>query len=646
MLTPTITMREALSSHELFGLLLPGESWAAWRVLLIAAVGEELTPDEREIFARLTGRPRELGAPCEELWGIISRRGGKTRAIAVLGAWLATCFDYEPILAPGETGQLPILSASTLQGLKVRRYLNGLFENAPALHGMIERATTDTLVLRNRVEIVIRASNYRTIRGETCIGAICDELAFWPNDEESKNPDAEVLAALRPALATTGGMLAVISSPFARKGEVWEAFRRYWGVNGDQKILVAKAASRTMNPTLPESLVARAYERDAASAEAEYGGQFRSDLESYVSPEAVDAVVTPGKFEAGALANVAYCAFVDAAGGSGRDAMTMAIGHMEEDVAVLDVLRGVSPPFSPKDVVRDFAGIMRQYQITRAKSDHWGGSWVGEAFKEHGIDVEPAAKAKSELYRELLPALNSGGVSLLDHRKLISELTSLERRTARSGRDSIDHPTNGFDDYANSAAGCLVDVLRGEGRLIALGAYMGADGHAVPVPMRPNIIFASVVVGNGDGQAAATIWARSVYSGVPLALLDFEVELFSDQFLRGLHDGLGRWCDELECGRYMLVGDPTIVDRWDVLTIERLEPRAASSAIGDLAQHPQLPGIVAGHVNGGKVKLTTGTLEKAQRHPLGAALDLRFSGAPTPLQLSAINGIAAGLEGS
>ena len=51
-----ITMREALESDGYVGRLLGGESWAAWRVLLITIVGEELTEDERAVFNSLTGR--------------------------------------------------------------------------------------------------------------------------------------------------------------------------------------------------------------------------------------------------------------------------------------------------------------------------------------------------------------------------------------------------------------------------------------------------------------------------------------------------------------------------------------------------------------------------------------------------------------
>lgn len=79
-----ISMRDALEHESIFGKILPGPSWANWRILLIAAMGEALTPSERVIFKTLTGRDYEPLERCDELWCLIGRRGGKTRAIAVL----------------------------------------------------------------------------------------------------------------------------------------------------------------------------------------------------------------------------------------------------------------------------------------------------------------------------------------------------------------------------------------------------------------------------------------------------------------------------------------------------------------------------------------------------------------------------------
>jgi hypothetical protein len=60
-MTPFVTMRRALSDEHLLGVVLGGDSWLIWRILLIAAMGEVLTDEERVIFAKLIGRERERG---------------------------------------------------------------------------------------------------------------------------------------------------------------------------------------------------------------------------------------------------------------------------------------------------------------------------------------------------------------------------------------------------------------------------------------------------------------------------------------------------------------------------------------------------------------------------------------------------------
>jgi hypothetical protein len=99
---------------------------------------------------------------------------------------------------------------------------------------------------------------------------------------------------------------------------------------------------------------------------------------------------------------------------------------------------------------------MKSYHIARGESDKWGGDWVGEAFRKHGITIEPCAKPKSDIYREILPELNSGRIELLDLPRLTTQFCNLERRTARGGRDSIDHPPGAHDDVVNAACGALL----------------------------------------------------------------------------------------------------------------------------------------------------------------------------------------------
>ena len=62
----------------------------------------------------------------------------------------------------------------------------------------------------------------------TVVAIVADEVAFW-RSEYSLNPDKEILDAARPSLATTGGPLIAISSPYGKRGELWNAFRRDFG---------------------------------------------------------------------------------------------------------------------------------------------------------------------------------------------------------------------------------------------------------------------------------------------------------------------------------------------------------------------------------------------------------------------------------
>ena len=66
-----MTMRRAPSDMALHGAVLLGDSWFAWRVMLIALMGEALTDAERVLFMWLTGRATEPLERCEEFWGIV-----------------------------------------------------------------------------------------------------------------------------------------------------------------------------------------------------------------------------------------------------------------------------------------------------------------------------------------------------------------------------------------------------------------------------------------------------------------------------------------------------------------------------------------------------------------------------------------------
>jgi hypothetical protein len=296
-----------------------------------------------------------------------------------------------------------------------------------------------------------------------------------------------------------GAMLLAASSPYARRGELYRAFREHHGQD-DDPTLVWRASTRTMNPSVPQSFIDRESERDPASAAAEYGAEFRTDIESFVRREVVDAATIPGRYELPPNELIRnYTAFVDTSG-AGADSFTLGITHIDKDGRlILDAARERRPPFSSEAVVGEFVALLKSYRIRQVVGDAYGGDWPREQFRKLGVDYKVSDKNKSELYLEFLPALNSGKVELLDHPRLAAQLAGLERRTARSGKDSVDHPPGSHDDLINAAAGALVLAATARAPLVISAAAMAAS--RLPGPPRTGRRFGGYDGGRGQLQA-------------------------------------------------------------------------------------------------------------------------------------------------
>ena len=366
--------------------------------------------------------------------------------------------DWRPYLSPGEIGTIKVIATDRKQARTIHRYCRALLTRVPVLKQLVAHDSDDEIELRNGITIEIQSASFRSVRGYTVIACLADELAFWRTDEGSANPDAEILAAIRPAMATIpGAMLLCASSPYARRGELWNAFRRYHGKD-DAPALVWQAATRVMNATVPQRLIDDELERDPARGASEYLAEFRTDIETFVPREVVDALVVPGRFQLPRISGVNYFGFFDAAGGSGGDSFVSAIGHLEgtSGIAVLDAMIERRPPFTPSETVDEHAALFKSFGVREIVGDRWAGEFPAEGFRKHGISVNVSARVKSDIYREALPMLTSGRVELLDVPRLAAQLVALERRTARGGKDSIDHAPGQHDDLVNAALGVLL----------------------------------------------------------------------------------------------------------------------------------------------------------------------------------------------
>ena len=451
---------DAIRDDAVFGRHFRGPTWDAWRVFLAALFALPMTPEQLAIYQQHTGRTSPPTTPSHEAWLVIGRRGGKSFILAMIAVFLACFFDWRPYLGPGEVGTIMVVCADRRQARTIMRYALGLLRAVPMLKRQIEGVTRETISLKGNVVIEIHTASFRTTRGYSIVAALLDELAYWEVDENSASPDVEVINAIKPGMATIPeAMLLCASSPHARRGALWEAHKKHFG-RDDDPVLVWQAPTRAMNSSVPQSFIDQHLTDDPARAAAEYMAEFRIDIEGFVSLEAVEGCI--GNYRELPPAQVfSYYAFVDPSGGSG-DSFTLAITHREGEDIFIDAVRERRPPFSPEDVIVEFSKLCSSYRVNKVVGDRFGGEFPRELFQKQGLLYEPASVPKSDLFRDLLPLLNSGRIILPRNDRLISQIVGLERKVGRSGRDSIDHAPHGHDDLANAVAGAA-DCARSYG---------------------------------------------------------------------------------------------------------------------------------------------------------------------------------------
>lgn len=470
-----MTILDAIRDPKLFGRWFEAATWRRWFVALAAmfahppgsleALGVS-AEEALEVYRHHTGRQTWPTVPCLEFFGLCGRRGGKSLVMGLVGSYLAAFRKYK--LALGERGVVMLVAADKKQARVLRRYIGAFFQHIPMLRAMVVRETAEAIDLNNGVSIEIHVASYRSTRGYTCVAVICDEICFWHNDAESANPDSEVLAALRPAMATVpGALLMIISSPYAKRGEAWNAFRRYFGQDG-AGVLVWRAATREMNPGVPQHVIDRAYADDEESARSEYGAEWRDDITTFLDRQQIETLVELGVAARPRSGRFRYVAHCDPSGGR-SDSMTLAIGHEEGDRVVLDFLAERQPPFDPDIVVNEFANLLGAYGVRNVQVDAYGAEWVPSAFRRVGVHAEAAESTTSDHYRAMLPLVTTGRLQLLDVPRLINQMAALERRISRGGRELIGHPPGGHDDCAASVAGICALLSRDKRVVLAYG---------------------------------------------------------------------------------------------------------------------------------------------------------------------------------
>lgn len=464
---------------------------------LAAVYGLALDSEQVLVFRQCTGRqyPRPGGYPEAVL--ITGRQSGKSETASDVVVFEAATAAK----SRRNDGSYALLVAQDQRGAQraLFRYCSQAFEHSPLLAPSVANQTAETIALTNGVTIGVYPCRPAAIRGIRARVAVVDELAFF-TATDNRPTDVEMLRAIRPALATTGGKLIILSSPYGQAGALWELHRQHYG-REDSTTLVWQASAATMNPTLPADYLERMRQDDPDAYRSEVLGEFRAGVATFIDPETLDGCIADWR-ERLPGASHRYVGFADPASGSGKDSFTAAVAHQEGERTIVDAVKAWRPPFNPSGATAEAAEFFRSYGVTWIEGDGYAGEYAREGFKAAGVDYRVCELDRSRLYLELLPCLNAAAVAIPNDPALLRELRGLERRRGTSGRDRVDHRPGQHDDRANALAGAVY-VCRQQ-RTMRLDVPTDRDPFAVGVRSSPWGSFEAE--GDDDEEGTRTSW--------------------------------------------------------------------------------------------------------------------------------------------
>jgi len=463
--TPQVNIIDFIQDPQLIG---DPELSPAQECFLRALYGLEPVNDEQQdIFARCTGaayQPR----PYREAAALCGRRSGKTRKLlARIAIYESVLGGHERYLSSGERGIVLLLAQTHRQGRNLTfRAIEADLTRSPLLRPMVAEIRADEIDLTNGITIAVYPPSFRAFRGLTLVALLADEIAYW--NVEGVNPDREVLAAARPAMATIpDAKLVMASTPYAKRGALYEAIKEGWG-RTDGDVLVWKAPTALMNPTISTSYLARERQRDPDTFRREFEAEPADNISSLLETQAIEACVVPGRRELPPLPECHYVAALDAA--FQGDTFTFTICHKAEDRAIFDVLTGWEgskrSPVNLEHVAGEIGRLCAKYRIAEVLGDQYSAQPIREALARHGVRFAErpfTARFKADMYHTLKHSINQGTVELLDHAKSLRELGTIELRLTSGGNVQISAPEIGgyHDDYATVIALAASEVSQG-----------------------------------------------------------------------------------------------------------------------------------------------------------------------------------------
>lgn len=259
------------------------------RVCLKAFSGMPLDRAEIPVWRKATGRTglslwhrTYRPSPMSELWLYGGRRSGKTTLGSILTIWSG----LQREVPAGQAWTIPVINPGLRQSIRVSLdYIRRKANTIPELQGMITDETNESLTFSTGVVVRVFPPDPRVIQGFTAPLIWLDECSGFRNEQAYSNLQ-DVLDAVRPSIATIEDSKVLLTTlPGPKAGMLYEK----WGSRfDDPSVLVWKASSLEMNPTLANSEEVEKARKRPEHYDLFYSGNFVDSSKALIPGNVVD----------------------------------------------------------------------------------------------------------------------------------------------------------------------------------------------------------------------------------------------------------------------------------------------------------------------------------------------------------------------
>jgi phage terminase large subunit-like protein len=397
------------------------------------------------------------------------RRGGKSSTLCRVGVVEALFGEYH--IPPGDIGVVAIVSVNIKQAAERIRNVEAILKAIGMKRDTDYRRVGDTIELVHRpVKFEVFSATTMASVGFTAICVICDELAIWRNEQTGANPAEQILAWLRPTLATQkSARMFLSSSPFS----TLDAHHAAFIAGNTPRQNVAYAPTWVANPTISEADT-HTEEPDILEWTRQYKAEPMSAgslafFDANVIDECVDVTLKlPRRAMPGDVVTVG------ADFGFRSDSSALVVAHRTDTIyligEILELMPEPNEPLKPSVVVEQFARVTKDHGAEYVMGDNHYRQSISEHLETHDLHFTIApegAKGNQEVYVRARRLLLDRQLRLPNNERLLKQLKQVVSQPTAGGGLSIRQPRASGGGHGDVVSAFVLAVWQREGKQIA-----------------------------------------------------------------------------------------------------------------------------------------------------------------------------------